>query len=539
MPLVTLIILGFCWVIPDHMPPWWMIHTEYLAFAASAIGLIGCVRWSRQSTRIPNAVLWIGALLVTVVLQRLLGQIAFAGDAWVAAIYIVLVASAWFWGYQWTKQSGISSVLTAIAYFFLAIGLITSLQIFIQWLKIEANFNGLILAAIERSAPRANIGQPNQAATTVMLAVISTALLYARSNISLIVAGALEILFLLAASLTHSRTALISGVVLAGVLVLYYARLRISTRIVLVLFLSLMLSMLGAYYWNHYLDSMQGRGFITVDPRLLIWQQLVAAIAERPWMGWGWLQIPSAQQFGAIQYPGTVPVNYSHNILLDAFVMLGIPIAGVWSLGGWVWIKGRWKLLHGSPEAILAGILTIPFWIHALLELPHAYAYFLFPIAAIFGAIDASTEGKSAVLVLRSSRYFSYFSILWVVLLLVMGREYLQIEEDFRIDRFENRGIGPNNLLQQKKDIFLFTQLDGLRVAAKIKISPQMNLEEIEMLEKVAKRYTLSSLQLRAAMALALNGRPDEASERMAVIQNLFAADIYTDAMREFLASQR
>jgi hypothetical protein len=485
------------------------------------------------------AVLWIGGLLSTVVLQSLLGQIAFAGDAWVAAIYIVLVASAWFWGYQWTKQSGISSVLTAIAYFFLAIGLITSLQIFIQWLKIEANFNGLILAAIERSAPRANIGQPNQAATTVMLAVASTAILYARRNISLTVAGALEFLFLLAASLTHSRTALISGVVLVGVSAYCYAGLRIRRRTVLVLFLSLLLGMLGAYYWNLHLVSMQGRGLITVDPRFLIWQQLVAAIAEHPWMGWGWLQIPSAQQFGAIQHPGTVPVNYSHNILLDAFLMLGIPIAGVWLLGGGVWIKGRWKVLHRSPEAILTGILTIPFWMYAMLELPHAYAYFLFPIAVIFGAIDASTERKSAVLALRSSRYLTYFSIVWIALLLAMGREYLQIEEDFRIDRFENRGIGPINLSQQKKNIFFFTQLDGLRVAAKVKISSQMHLEDLETLEKVARRYTLSALELRAAMALALSGRPDEANERMAVIKNLFSADIYTDAVREFSAPQR
>jgi hypothetical protein len=485
------------------------------------------------------AVLWFGALLGTVVFQKLLGQIAFAGDAWVAAIYIILVASGWFWGYQWTKQSGISSVLTAIAYFFLVIGLITSLQIFVQWLRIEANFNGLVMQAVEGSTPRANIGQPNQAATTVMLAVISTALLYTRSNISLTVAGALELVFLLAASLTHSRTALISGVVLAGVLVVYYAGLRISRRTVFVPFLSLMLGMLGAYCWNLHLVSMQGRGFITVDPRFLIWQQLVAAIAEHPWMGWGWLQIPSAQQFGAIQYPGTVPVNYSHNILLDAFVMLGIPIAGVWLFGGGVWIKGRWKALHRSPEAILAGILTIPFWMHALLELPHAYAYFLFPIAVIFGAIDASTEGKSAVLVLRSSRYVRYFSIVWIALLLAMGREYLQIEEHFRMDRFENRGIGPINLSQQNSEIIFFTQLDNLRVAAKVKISSQMKLKEIETLEKVARRYTLSSLELRAAIALALSGRPDEATERMAVIQNLFAADIYTDAMREFLASQR
>jgi hypothetical protein len=485
------------------------------------------------------AVFYIGALLSTVAFQKLLGQITFAGDAWVATVYIILVASGWFWGYQWTKQSGISSVLTTIAYFFLAIGLITSLQIFVQWLKIEANFNGLILGAVEGSTPRANIGQPNQAATTVMLAVISTALLYTRRNISLIVAGALELLFLLAASLTHSRTALISGVVLAGVLVIYYAGLRISRRTVLVLFLSLMLGMLGTYFWNLHLVSMQGRGFITVDPRFLIWQQLVAAIAEHPWMGWGWFQIPSAQQFGAIQYPGTVPVNYSHNILLDAFVMLGIPIAGVWLLGGWIWVKGRWKALHRSPEAILAGILTIPFLMHTLLELPHAYAYFLFPIAVIFGAIDACTEGKSTALVLRSSRYLTYFSIVWIALLLAMGREYLQIEEDFRIDRFENRGIGPINLSKQNNGVIFFTQLHNLRLAAKVKISSQMQLKDIETLEQVAKRYTLSSLELRAAIALALSGRPDDAAERMAVIQNLFAADIYTDAMREFLASRR
>lgn len=539
MPLIILAVLWLCWLIPTHIPPWWMIHTELPAFAASALCALSCMRWNASVIRIPNAIIWLVALLGTVILQRLLGQIVFAGDAWVAAAYIILFASAWLWGYRWTKQSGLSSVLIAIAYFLLAIGLITSFQIFAQWLKIETAFDSWILPHIDGGAPRGNIGQPNQAATTVMLAVVAIGLLYARKSISLFIASALGLLFVPGVLLTQSRTPLVSGVVLMVVLICSQAKTKSSRRLAIAVIFLCLVGMLGIYLWSVNRTSISTAGLVLVEPRILIWQQLAAAIWAHPWAGWGWLQVASAQQFGAIQFPGTVPVNYSHNIILDALVMLGVPIASMGFFTGFLWIKARWTRLSQSTDAIWAGVLTIPFWIHSLLELPHAYAYFLFPVAILFGAIDAGTEGKTTHVLSLPFRWFACLSIIWIALILAMGHEYLEIEEDFRVSRFESRGIGLSNSHHKKQDVLFFTQLEELALAAQIQIASKMKVDEIEALKRVAIRYTSSPLELRAAMALDLNGRPDEATERMQVIKNLFAADIYLDARKELSAFQK
>jgi hypothetical protein len=63
---------------------------------------------------------------------------------------------------------------------------------------------------------------------------------------------------------------------------------------------------------------------------------------------------------------------------------------------------------------------------------------------------------------------------------------------------------------------------------------PHMAAEDVELLNRVAKRYTWGPIQFRAALALGLNSRPKEATERLQVIKNLFADDVYVEARENF-----
>jgi O-antigen ligase len=51
--------------------------------------------------------------------------------------------------------------------------------------------------------------------------------------------------------------------------------------------------------------------------RLAIWQQMLHAIAERPWFGYGWHQTSVAYTLISDQFQGPVWVKSAHNFILD------------------------------------------------------------------------------------------------------------------------------------------------------------------------------------------------------------------------------
>jgi Virulence factor membrane-bound polymerase, C-terminal/O-Antigen ligase len=544
MRAVLLALLGLSWIIPDHFPPWWMFHTEFPTFATSALCLISCISWKKKELEIPTALVWLGFLIITVILQRLLGVIHFVGDAWVVIAYVILFASAWIWSYRWSKEVSPAEVLKAMSFFFVAIGLITTFQLLAQWLRMEEVFDGWVLYGLPNGRPRANIGQPNLAATTLMMAIVAVALLHTRKIISAPTAWMLGVLFVMGTVLTESRTALLSGAILSVGLLYFAARQRDRWRAILPMLLLLAVQQIAALIFRsattvntqETLTSISLSAVVAGgDPRWLLWQQMIAAVMERPLSGWGWLQIPEAQQWGAAMFPGNVRINYAHNIFLDSLVMLGIPVTLIFILGPAAGLKSRISKVNVPTNAMFAFVLMLPFWVHSMLELPHAYAYMIFPIGILCGVADYSTVNKKQFQI--KNVYYFTFVTLWVTCLLMMGKEYLQIEEAHRRGRFDSRGIGQTPVEKQLPVMF-FTQLSELDRVGRVIVAPDMSSEDVQSLLTVSKRYTASTLELRAALALALNNRPDDAIERMHVIKNLFESEKYTNAKNEYLTLQ-
>ena len=57
-----------------------------------------------------------------------------------------------------------------------------------------------------------------------------------------------------------------------------------------------------------------------------MWQQVGYAVAQSPWLGYGWNQTPTAHAAGAIAFPGSVPYNYAHNFVMDMLAWNGLPL---------------------------------------------------------------------------------------------------------------------------------------------------------------------------------------------------------------------
>ena len=118
----------------------------------------------------------------------------------------------------------------------------------------------------------------------------------------------------------------------------------------------------------------------------------------------------------------------------------------------------------------------------------------------------------------------------WAGLLVYTGYEYTLVEEDFRINRFENRSIGTTPTEYQVPQVYLLTQLGELLQVMRMRAELGMEPGDVDMLLRVARRYTWAPVQFRAALALGLNGRPEDASQRLAVLKNQFGDSTYLEA---------
>lgn len=551
MALLALVILSLGWILSDHFPPWTSFHAEVPAFAATVLALIGIIfiiKQKRTGLMLPVALIWPLLLLFTVAYQWVGGQIVYGGDALIASIYMVVFAIAWVWGYQWADLESPGELLATVCAVFLFAGLVTAWQVLAQWLLVEGYFYGWVLDATKESKPTGNLGQPNQTATLLLMASVAAAILSRMGRYSFKVLWAVLPVFGWAIVLTQSRTAIVSAAAITVAHFLLYRSdpARRNERIVFIAwFVSMILAGLVLQQTSVATGAVSTKPSIGVESmiapggRLQLWAQLLTGLMDSPWRGYGWLQISSAHQAGAMQVPGAIQANYAHNALLDLALVVGIP-AALLILGLLtVWLGRRFQAICRHPEAAQATLLIIPFLVHTQLELPHAYAYFLVPVGLLMGAADRWTRPSNAVVWRSGWKTVLVCSCAWTVLLLAIANEYILAEEDFRVNRFENRRLGKTPSDYQVPDLILLTQLEEMLKAMRLRAQPGMKPEEIETLKRVSARYTWAPMLYRTALACALNHQFEEAARYLLVIKRMFPAEIYEEGRESWLQLQK
>lgn len=543
MNTLILAVLAVCWITPDHYPPWTAFHTEVAGFLAAVIALVVCAIWNMRRIKIPLAVFVILALAATGWVQYWVGLLTYGGDALLVTVYLLSYAAAWLWGYQWVETKQKQIPIESVSVFLCFVGLLTAFQITVQWLQLEPYFGGWVIDGLKGGRPRANVGQPNQAATMLMMGSVGVAILREREKINSAVMWLALITLMLGTVLTQSRTALLSAVLVVAVF-LVVCRKKPPTGIRrhhAVIWLIVLCGSAWVYS--------SGVGFETTAPtpagqmgaigtRPQIWAQLIAAVQAHPWAGWGWLQTAEATQYGSLSFPGLEQATFAHNVILDGLVMLGIPITVILLCLAGYWLKGRIHRIREVPEAGAAFFALIPFVVHSMLEFPHAYVYFLIIAGLLLGSIDAySGEKKSIVLAVPKSAVL-FVAIVYSSLLIAIALEYLAAEEDFRVNRFENVRLGETSQDYRPPNLVLLTQLSDMAKAMRLRAKPGMKPEELALLKRTSKRYSWARLMYRTALALALNDRPEEATNQLKVIKGLFGDDVYREAKDSFVALQ-
>ncbi|MBE7367408.1 PglL family O-oligosaccharyltransferase [Ramlibacter pallidus] len=528
------------WLAPNHYPPWTSFHSEAPAFTALA-----CLVLARllhpHPVRAGAAFVLFVPLALLIGAQWLGGWIYYRGDAAMSALFVLGAALA-FWLGQNSDTLRKPDAFTWLAALVTTGACVAVLIGVLQWHGLEPSWG---IYATDRGPNLrvfSNLAQPNHLATLCLTGVAMALWLHSRAVLNRWQLATMVAWLSLGMVLTESRAVLACAFAL-GLLLLWSRRLSpVHWSIIPAWWAALVAGYVLLPVLNEalYLLPAREEQIAQHGLRVTMWRQALAAIADAPWLGHGWRQTLLALKQAAAQVPGTLVTDYAHNVVLDVLVWVGVPL-GVLLLGGFgFWAARSWLRIADTRQLLLLGAAS-PVLVHSLFEFPFAYAYFLFPVAWLLGALEASQRTGRAAGRLPSpspgtwvrAQVFALVGI-YIATCIVVVRDYLQVEQDYQVMRFELRKIGQRPPGHEAPDLLLLTQLGDLIELGRVEARPGMPPELLRRLGEASRRNGWATLDLTYATALGMNGRHEEASRELAHMRGTYGGESASQAYSMF-----
>jgi O-antigen ligase len=525
-------LLLYSWLTTEHIPPWVTWHAEAATFAGIwllGLAVVGTDLRLRGRAApdigIPGLAAALLAFGLLVLVQYVAGLVEFGGDALIVWAYVLLAFVAVVAGYRaaqaaptgadqhlaepiewlaWTLVIG-ACASTAIAF----------AQVFELWTE-----SGWVYPTIYRR-PGGNLAQPNHLATLLLMGMASALALNRRGRFAGTGCAALLAYLAMGLAMTESRAGLLGFVTLLGWW--WVVRQRVFPDLPSWAGIAFGMFYLGCFVWRPELlaalnltpDGSSSR-FGQPGLRLVLWQQIADAVLLRPWFGWGVLGVAEAHNAVAHRTAISDSLTYAHSVILDLAVWIGIPLTLAFLVAAVRW--GSRRLRAPQTAATWYGLaLAMPVAVNSMVEFTYAFAYLLVPAALGLGYVEGMA-GTKPWLRLNARGAFAILVATGAVLLWT-AVEYVQIEDDFRVVRFEQLNLGRTPGDHVVPRVVLLTQLGALLTGSRIELRPGMPEGEVSAMRALAMRYPWPATQLRYALALALNGQPQEAKRQLEVIR--------------------
>tara|TARA_R100001369_G_scaffold23556_1_gene43349 strand:- start:965 stop:2542 length:1578 start_codon:yes stop_codon:yes gene_type:complete len=421
-------ILGLSYLSPIFMSPWVSAFQDICAIFALIILL--SIQSYRKNIKIDKRVIYIFGLIAFIPLvQYLFGILFFTQELVLSLIYISIFFLSIISGANFNKSfKGIER----LSIFFVFISLSCVLLQLIQW---SGLYHSVLILDSNSRRPFANIGQPNNLATLLFIGFFSNILLFKNNKIKMHFYILISATLMTGIVLTQSRT---SWLVFIAVLFITFLKNKLnlfSTMLkssIAFLFLVLTLPYITLFFHDQGLTVTER---ISSDSsRLYIWKQMLIAIMDKPWFGYGWNQTSVAQTSVTLKYPLNVWIEYSHNLFLDIIVWTGIPIGISIIAIIIVWFLQTFKKIN-TPNQLIYFLIITAFLIHCMLEYPFAYAYFLLPIGLYIGILHQQVyETKKSKV---KGLVITIVSIL-IVAAIIISRDYFLFNNKRTIYASEN-----------------------------------------------------------------------------------------------------
>jgi O-antigen ligase len=500
------------WLVPLHVPPWVTSQSEMLAALSVGLLALACLVQRRTAPRVapPAPAVFLAAIALVPLVQVALGQIVFAGDGWVAGLYLACAASAVVWSTVMAKVD-LERWSRTLATATFAGALLSAIVLLLQRFDVVPGAVRMYVTEVRPGyPPGANLSQPNQLATLLGLGLAGLMLLFEQGRVRAVPAFAAAGVLTLAMAATQSRTPVLLFAAALVTLALLRRRLSLRTGPAAAAGLAAVWAA-GVVAWPRFvaaLDllplsaSLASR--VRPGARTVIWQQIAEAIWLRPWTGYGWNQVSNAQLAVIASYPDSRQIEHSHSLPLDLLIWNGVPL-GLLIIGltlAWLW---RMQLRVRSAGGAF-GLLTILLLLtHALVEFPLEYLYFLVPFAMAIGIVCADTGSGMRLSLPRWAA--ALLATAHIGLLAWASIDYMDVESEYREMRYAVARLGQP--MPSKPPPLLQTQFTQLAAQHRLWLSTPragMSAQELQLFAEVSDRFGYAPLIYRHALAQALNG---------------------------------
>lgn len=508
---------ALCWLLPNHHVPWTDFYSD--AWAACVLWVLaGVVLWrSRQAPvlawhALPLLALACGGI---VWLQYAAGLIEALGVAWISTLYLMGLMLALLVGAaleRWRPGQCADFLFLAVL-FGASVSLLIQLQ---QWLRIDPGAAFWLFIPAPPTRFSGNLGQPNQLASLLCLGVLACAWLHERRRLAGWAAWGWAALLAVGLALTESRTSWVVVLFSLAMLIVLHKRLAVKRSL-----------MAGGLSWAGvfalcvavlpHVDVWLGggaaelrplRGISILELRLENWTQLWEALLRHPWSGYGWMQTSFAT-FTPDPYAmvtgGTH--RHAHNLLLDLLVYLGIPLGLAVCAVLTVWAVSAVRRV-GTLEQLWMLLFVAALGVHALLEFPLHYAYFLLPLGLMLGALNVALKFKP---VLRARLWPTAVAMALAGFgLVVTMQDYVRIEEDFFSLRFEHQKLAQAGG-HAAPDVVALTHLQDMLWLARVDPTKSHTEQDLDRALRTTKLLPSLVAKYKLAAMYAFAGQPKQA----------------------------
>lgn len=523
------ILLGFAWLSPFHYSPWVMFSSEVSTFGAGLCVLVALIQ---QNIKIPRAQLLLLPFTLIPIAQWGFGLVFDLSTALLSSFYLL---GFWFMvlaGYNLSlDQKKRDQIFSSFSLLVIIISLLTSLIAIFQWLNIESHL--IYILHLIGNRPYGNFGQPNNMATFLIIGLLGCLYLYEKNKVKpwLLLPSALIILFTIALSQSRTSWIVFPFLFIYWILKQFGKQKRfgvfqgflwcIGFFVMAGVILPFATNLIEAWSSTDVTEASSlveraSSGYL----RFNIWSQMLLAVQQHPWLGYGWNQTSVAQMTVYHAFPTGEWTTSAHNVLLDLIIWNGIPLGTViitYFACWFIWLNQQAK----NTISIIAIMMVCTVLIHAMLEFPQRYAYFLLTCGFLLGIVQAQTTVLKGIILNKHLLRLS-----WVVSLLLI----IAILRDYNVYvlnsnlLFNNKR--PNAEFMGSGKIFVLTQFE--QRLKWIELNPQNVLSEGDLIEWanfIKNKPTPYNLR-KYAKLLAYNGKVEQAQQQIFILQHLYRQKI-------------
>jgi O-antigen ligase len=412
---LSLILLALALVLPyavaNHTYP---IPTFYAEFTALALylltgaGVVLLMATARPRITFASPTVALVPLLFGLVLvaQAVLLPVAQPSMNWLGGGFLLAAFMAVHAGYGFSRAKLDETALRWAAGALIVGGLFAVFSQVIQLFHLETRVAPFVVAynvTVERR-PFGNMAQANHLATYIAFAMAGALFLVQTRRLAVGIWLLVSTIFAAGLALTVSRGPWLQmGVIVVAGFWMAFAQvrseplLRRSNREWLIpIALAVLFFVVNALIrWAnvHYhlelgqsaADRFKDAGQIA--PRLALWKYGWTMFRTHPLLGVGWGEFPS-YQYELVRTLGGVEIaNNSHDIFIDLLAKTGLIGVAIVLLGLVAWLVRVVRAPQSATRVFgiaLIGVLTM----HALVEYPQQYMFFLLPAMFVFGLLE-------------------------------------------------------------------------------------------------------------------------------------------------------